>query len=188
MSTFTIDSENNIAFGAVPADGENVQPFASEKELGKLASEWPGSRLVEVWNSFASVAPFTDLKPVTKFANRKSGVARIWVAIERLSPDGAPQALDVAPGPARSKKSATKAPRRARAKQGARGAEERTNKAEVLAMMRRAKGATLAEIMEATSWQAHTVRGFISILGSKGGVKVESSKSDKGERTYRIAK
>jgi len=41
--------------------------------------------------------------------------------------------------------------------------------------------------MEATGWQAHT-RGFISILASKGGEKVESSKNAAGERTYRIAK
>ena len=51
-----------------------------------------------------------------------------------------------------------------------------------------AKGATLAEIMEFSGWQAHTIRGFVSILGSKGGLKIESSKSDAGERTYRIAK
>ena len=55
-------------------------------------------------------------------------------------------------------------------------------------MMKRAKGATLAEIMEATGWQKHTVRGFVSILGSKGGEKIESSKNAAGERTYRIAK
>jgi len=36
--------------------------------------------------------------------------------------------------------------------------------------------------------QAHTVRGFVSILGSKGGEKIESSKHSDGERTYRIAK
>ena len=30
----------------------------------KRAAEWPGVRLVEVWNSFAGVAPFTELKPV----------------------------------------------------------------------------------------------------------------------------
>ena len=55
-------------------------------------------------------------------------------------------------------------------------------------MIKRAKGATLAEIMKATGWQAHTVRGFVSILGSKGGEKVESSKSAWGERTYKITK
>jgi hypothetical protein len=54
--------------------------------------------------------------------------------------------------------------------------------------MKRAKGATLAEIMAATKWQAHTVRGFVSILSSKGGENIESSKSSEGERTYKIAK
>jgi len=61
-------------------------------------------------------------------------------------------------------------------------------KAEVVALMKRSKGATLAEIMTATGWQAHTVRGFVSILGSKGGEKIESAKNEAGERTYRIAK
>ena len=66
---------------------------------------------------------------------------------------------------------------------------DRTNKkAEVIAMMKGAKGATLAEIMQATGWQKHTVRGFVSILGGKGGEKVESSKNAAGERTYKIGK
>lgn len=68
------------------------------------------------------------------------------------------------------------------------GAERANKKAEVIALMKRAKGATLAEIMKATGWQPHTVRGFVSILGSKGGGKIESSKNAEGERTYRIAK
>ena len=73
-ATFTIDTENNIAAHAeVPDASDNVQLFASEKELAKLAAEWPGTRLVEVWNSFAGVAPFTELKPVKKFKDRKSG-------------------------------------------------------------------------------------------------------------------
>jgi hypothetical protein len=67
-------------------------------------------------------------------------------------------------------------------------AGERGNKkTEVIAMMKRAKGATLPEIMEATGWQKDTVRGFVSILGSKGGETIESSKNTAGERTYHIA-
>ena len=66
---------------------------------------------------------------------------------------------------------------------------DRTNKkAEVITLMKRAKGATLAEIMAATGWQRHTVRGFVSILGSKGGEKIDSSKNAAGERTYKIGK
>ena len=58
----------------------------------------------------------------------------------------------------------------------------------VLALIQRAKGATLAEIMEATSWQAHSVRGFISgNLGKKMSLNVESFKRSDGERAYRTA-
>ncbi len=72
MATFTIDSENNIAArAAVRANLENTQAFESEKELAKLAAEWPGSRLAETLNSFAGVATFTELKPV----KRSSGTA-----------------------------------------------------------------------------------------------------------------
>ena len=66
-------------------------------------------------------------------------------------------------------------------------ADRSNKKAEVIAMMKRAKGATLAEIMAATEWQAHTVRGFVSILGSKGGEQVESSKNAAGEQSTRSA-
>ena len=52
-------------------------------------------------------------------------------------------------------------------KPASRGKTDRANKkAEVIALMKRAKGATLAEIIAATKWQAHTIRGFVSILGS----------------------
>ncbi len=185
---FTIDAENNITvIAGLPAEADESQSFSTAKDLAKLTAEWPLSRLVETWDSFAGVTPFDDLKPVKKFTSRKAAVARIWQAVQRLSPDGVPHAATVAPAKASSKKSPVKAPRRARAQKGA--TESRTNKkAEVVAMMKRAKGATLAEIMETTGWQAHTVRGFVSILGSKSGEKIESSKNAAGERSYRIAK
>src|SRR5713226_6743508 len=92
--------------------------------------------------------------------------------------------------PAKKARAAKKAGRAKKAaKKPAGKATERTNKkAEVIAMMKRAKGVTLAEIMKATGWQAHTVRGFVSILGSKGGEKIDSSKNSAGDRTYKIGK
>jgi hypothetical protein len=117
MATFTIDSDNNIATGS-PA-GKNTQSFATEKELAKLAVEWPATRLVEIWNSFAGVAPFDDLKPVKKFTNRKDAVARIWQAVQRLSADVAQHAPDVAPKKGAAKKPAAKGKRSDTAPKGA---------------------------------------------------------------------
>jgi len=101
----------------------------------------------------------------------------------------APEAVQPKAGrkPTKKTKPAKKAGRAKKA--AAKPKADRANKkAEVVAMMKRAKGATLPEIMKATGWQPHTVRGFVSILGSKGGEKIESSKNSAGERTYKIGK
>jgi hypothetical protein len=187
MSTFTIDAENNITCHAeLPTGTDESQSFSNSKELARLTADWPVSRLVETWNSFAGVSPFDDLKPTKKFTSRKVAVARIWDAVQRLSGEVTEPATSVAARRTKPKKSSAKAPRRTSAK-GA--TEARLNKkAAVIAMMKRAKGATLAEITEATGWQKHTIRGFVSVLGSKGGQKIESAKSAAGERSYRIAK
>src|SRR5580700_4958459 len=67
------------------------------------------------------------------------------------------------------------------------GARAGSKSEEVIAMLKRKGGATLAEIMEHTGWQKHTTRGWVSgYLGKKLGLAVESFKSDKGDRTYRI--
>ncbi len=58
--------------------------------------------------------------------------------------------------------------------------------AKILEMIRRPKGATLAEIMKATDWQAHSVRGFISTATRKHQLKIESEKTDAGDRVYKI--
>jgi Protein of unknown function (DUF3489) len=82
-----------------------------------------------------------------------------------------------------------RAPRKASGQPtGVKASDRGNKKAEVIAMMKRAKGATLAEIMRATGWQKHTVRGFVSILGSKGGQSIESSKNAAGERTYKVTR
>ena len=110
---------------------------------------------------------------------------------------GAKQARRVAPAKPKSNKKgkapkaakqAAKAPKKA-TKPKAEGAREGSKTATVLALIQRAKGATLAEIMDATSWQAHSVRGFVSgTLGKKMGLTVNSEKREDGTRVYSIAK
>ena len=63
-----------------------------------------------------------------------------------------------------------------------------TKQAQVVAMLRRPKGATIAQIVAATEWQAHTVRGFFAgALKKKLGLTVTSEKVEGGERIYRLA-
>ena len=85
--------------------------------------------------------------------------------------------------PAKAK--ATKAPKAAKVAKEPK-ATGTTKKDQVLALISGKNGATLDEIMTATGWQKHTVRGFIAILGKKG-TKIESFKSEAGARTYKAA-
>jgi hypothetical protein len=55
-------------------------------------------------------------------------------------------------------------------------------------MIGQVKGAALSEIVKATDWQAHSVRGFISIASKKHGLTIESGKREDGERLYSIRK
>jgi predicted HTH transcriptional regulator len=84
----------------------------------------------------------------------------------------------------RNAKSAKQKPRSNTAKSSGRLMNKKTM---IIALLQRTKGATLAEIMKTTGWQAHTVRGFISNLNNKGGLKINSYPNNAGQRAYRIA-
>jgi len=54
-------------------------------------------------------------------------------------------------------------------------------------MLKRAKGASIDEIVEAFDWQPHTVRGAIAgALKKKLGLDVKSEKIEGRARRYRI--
>jgi hypothetical protein len=55
-------------------------------------------------------------------------------------------------------------------------------------MIGRPKGASLAEIQQATDWQAHSVRGFLSTAAKKHDLRIESTKTEAGDRVYQIKK
>jgi hypothetical protein len=79
---------------------------------------------------------------------------------------------------ATSKSAPTAAPRKTRAD---------TKQAQVIAMLRRKQGATIAQIAEASGWRSHTVRGFFAgALKKKLGLAVTSEKVEGKDRVYRI--
>lgn len=186
MITFVIDTENGIT--AYPSQKEAKEAaedgsymFSSQHDLDAITRNCQASQLIEIWNGIPGV------EPVNKFTSRQVALGRIWKAIQVLAPkaeeapDGAPQAADVAPKPEKAARKATarKEPRTKPAK-----AEPRdSKKAQVIAMIQQPGGATLAAIMKATDWQAHTVRGFMATVPKKLGIEVVSAKVD-GERTY----
>ena len=83
MKTFTIDNDNNIsAFAtqeeAAAATATPFDSFASQQELADLTAQWPGERLLAVWNSLPGVTP------VKKFTDRKTAISRVWARIQGL--------------------------------------------------------------------------------------------------------
>ena len=93
-----------------------------------------------------------------KVGDRRALIDQLWSAIEAL-PDPEPQP-DV---------------------------HRRSKQDGVIAMLRRAEGATVDEVASATGWQRHTVRGvFSGTLKKKLGLKLASANEERG-RVYRIA-
>lgn len=194
MSIFTIDADNHITAYTTTQEasqaGAGLTQFDSQDELTRISTEWPLSRLVDVWNSIPGNGK------VNKFQDRKTAVTRVWKALQLWAahsqtdqPEAQPKAQQ--PKRAGSSDKPAKSPKLARKRKAAKAADQPASgpinkKAEVIALMRRAKGATLAEVMLCTGWQKHTVRGFVSILASKGGHTIESSKNAAGDRIYRL--
>ena len=156
-----------------------------------------------IWNSLPGV------KAVKAFKSAKTAASRIWEHVqglgEAVKPEAEPEkpkaerkpkrGARVAKGaPAKAKatknvppaKKPAKAPKKAKAAK-TEGVREGSKTATVVALLERKDGATLAEVMKATGWQAHSVRGFISgTLGKKMGLSVESAKGENGQRTYSL--
>jgi hypothetical protein len=218
MPTYSIDSDNNLAVhpdkdAAIKEAGANGTAFATEAELSEATALWPASHLVDVWNGFAGAPPFAELKKVKRFTDRKSAVTRIWTAAQRLG-EALEEEMRIAEQdmlraqqetlsatkatkPAKAARTAApkatakpKATKDATSQEDAPAPKQRegTRNAAV-ALLEREGGATLEEIMSATSWQKHSVRGFISTLASKGGYTIVSARRESEKvRMYSMAK
>ena len=73
------------------------------------------------------------------------------------------------------------APRRGKTREG-------TKQAALIAMLQRSEGATIAEVVEATGWQPHTVRGALAgALKKRLGLTIASEKVANRGRVYRLS-
>ena len=65
---------------------------------------------------------------------------------------------------------------------------DNSKQAQVIAMLKRPEGATIAQICEATGWMPHTVRGtFAGAFKKKLELQITSTKEAGGQRIYRVA-
>jgi hypothetical protein len=196
MTTFTIDTDNNITAHATAEAATAVsgsERFTTAAEFAALAANWPAERLVAIWNSLPGVSPMEG------FRDGKTALVRIWKRIQGLgTPEPAKKATKkanpTAPKPhaatVKGKSAQRPNPAKKAPKYGKKDASARlrSKTAQVIALLQKPKGATLAELMKATGWLPHSVRGFISgALGKKMGLKVESTKREDGERVYSIS-
>ena len=156
MAIYIIRGERVTAHAAAPArapKGSLIISSADEIESSDLTP----SQLVSLWNTLP------DVRPLTKFRDRKTAVRRLWAGLQQIPPSSA--------------------------KRSARPEAERaTNKQDqVIAMLRQPEGATIDDIVGATKWQRHTVRGMIAgALKKRLGLRMASEKEERG-RVYRIS-
>jgi hypothetical protein len=103
----------------------------------------------------------------------------------------APRRANVAPAKGKAGKKASpvkKTPTgRVRVKVAGTSARDGSKTAKILDLLKRPGGATAMELLKATGWQPHSMRGFISgTLVKKMGLTVKSVKGDDGGRNYSV--
>jgi hypothetical protein len=119
-----------------------------------------------------SIAEETSTTPATAAKPKPNKKARVGARRAHVAPKKGKPGKKASP--------AKKTPKAGTARDGSKAAK-------VLDLLKRSDGVTLKELMKATAWQAHSVRGFLSgTIGKKLGLKVASTKTEDGERTYSI--
>ena len=195
INMFVIDEDNG--FRTMETGGDDAlifhgdATFATLEDLGAIAESrsWSKDDVTKIWNQFACTVGFEDCKSLNGCVkNRGYGLKKIWAAIQRLDPAHASQppetasagdSTEVAEAPdppteavrLRIKREKAKKPKAAKAQVLAAEATAKpgSNLAELIRLISRKNGASVQEVMDATGWTScHTVRGRLSILGSKG--------------------
>jgi hypothetical protein len=124
------------------------------------------------------------MKSITQQTETAPAAAPIETKVTKKATAGARRA-NVAPAKAKAGKRAT--PKKKAPKSARNDAREGSKTAMILDLLKRPGGATAKELLKATNWQPHSLRGFLSgTVGKKTGLAVISTKGEDGERTYSV--
>src|SRR5258705_1563264 len=94
----------------------------------------------------------------------------------------APRRAHVAPKKAKPRKKATPPKKASKAAKKAGTARDGSKAAKIIELLKRPDGGTLQELIKATGWQAHSVRGFLSgTVSKKMRLKITSAKNENRE-------
>lgn len=170
-----------------------VRKVLEQLLAGELLAEVPAGQDDEEWRE-------SDESGRTTLIITPSGLAAIGIEDGQ---EAAPVARGKAPKPAAGRQAPTAAKKRAGATRP-KGRDTTVDRAvastprssvgvskqdAVVQLLRQKQGTSIAEIMAATGWQAHSVRGFLSgTVKTKMKLTVTSEKDKAGERRYRIGK
>ena len=81
MQRFLVTPENHLVTISSTAEApEGGTAFDSEQQLAEVTSDWPASRLVEIWNALPGVTA------IRKFKDRATALSRIWKQAQSLPP------------------------------------------------------------------------------------------------------
>jgi len=163
---------------------DHIKGGARQKVLAGLANRALIARQGDGW--VVADAGYDALgvpRPGARAANRKSFVAKLDAVIAQA--EQAQTARDESDLEAAvTAAEATWAQRRSTAKPRTR---THSKQAEVIRMLQRPEGATLRQIVEATGWLSHTVRGTLAgALKKRLGLNIVSEKVGDTDRVYRI--
>jgi hypothetical protein len=177
-SGFIVERANkSLAFLSNRSDGSSC---ANQAQKGFTTMTNAEATITE--NAATVAEPGADVAP-EKASSKKGPTQK----------KGAPKGQKAAKGgkakasPKRGATAGRKAAKPAHAKEASLPRAE-SKGAKILEMIGRPKGATLAEIVKATDWQRHSIRGFLSTAAKKHGLKIESTKTEAGDRVYQIRK
>ncbi|TAN56864.1 MAG: DUF3489 domain-containing protein [Magnetospirillum sp.] len=142
----------------------------------ELAEEIPAEPGMPVWREDEDGIPFT-----------LRATPAAYTALGMMADTGAATAPEEEPATDMADQPET-APTAADGANTPRKTRQGTKQEALIAMLKRPEGASIAEIMEATDWLAHSIRGFIAgTVKKKQGLTVTSEKHEIRGRTYKIA-